>query len=60
MENRCYKHKSKEIIAKMMMEEGERVRLERRRIDYKLGYFSDGTKQFIDGEDWIKLKNALK
>jgi hypothetical protein len=42
------------------MEEGERIRMERRRVDYRLGYFIDGVKQFVDGEDWVRLKNVLK
>jgi len=43
----------------MLTTEAERKRMEKRKINNKLGYYTDGFKKFVEGEDWIKLSNAL-
>jgi len=40
-------------MIKNLKEEGERARAAKKKIDLKLGYFMDGNRNFIEGEDLV-------
>ena len=59
IQNKQYKIKSREAIAKSMLQAAEYRRAERSRIDLKLGYYKDG-KTFVDGSIVTDLKKKIK
>lgn len=59
MQTKSYKNKTREILIKLLSQEAEKIREERRKVDYRLGYFEIDHKNvlhFKQGDDLKKLK----
>ena len=60
IENKEYKKKVRDAIAKSMVEAAQCRRAERREINPKFGYFKDGTRTFIEGGLTTSIKEKIK
>lgn len=60
LEDKEFKKKSKNIIAEKLFEIAQLKRIERARVNERLGYFTDNYRNFIEGEDLIKLRLSIK
>ena len=59
LDTKSFKQKSREIIIKNAKLEGERARANKKRIEPRLGYFADGNRNFVEGDDIIEIKKSI-
>lgn len=60
LENKEFKKKARDAIAKSMLEAAECRRAERREINPRFGYFKDGARNFVEGNLTINIKEKIK